>query len=213
MSLLLPALLLLLAYLIGSLSGSLLVGRLQGVDIRAQGSGNAGATNALRTRGWRFALATAVIDLGKGVVAALLLPMLGVALGVTMDRLVLGLACVLAAAVGHCYPVFFGFRGGKGAGTLFGGMLCLLPLVTGWAFLVWLGVLFLTGYVGLATVCAGLALPLIYAGLGGWGAALVVCIAAGLLIVYMHRGNLQRLMAGTEHCFSKIRLLPGPTPR
>jgi glycerol-3-phosphate acyltransferase PlsY len=157
-------------------------------------------------------LATAAIDLGKGVIAALLLPPLGSVLGLDTDALVLGLACVLAAAVGHCYPIWFNFRGGKGAGTLFGGMLCLLPLITGGAFLVWLGVLFLTGYVGLATVCAGIALPLIYVWVGGSGAALALCVAAAVLIVYMHRSNLQRLMTGTEHCFSKIRLLPGPKP-
>lgn len=204
---------LLFAYLLGSLSGSLMVGRLQGVDIRAQGSGNAGATNALRTRGWRFALATALIDVGKGVLAALLLPWLALRLGLSgADPLALALACVLAAAIGHCYPVWFGFRGGKGAGTLLGGLLCVLPLLAGLAFVVWLLVLFLTGYVGLATVLAGLSLPLMHAWFGGSGLPLALTCASALLILYMHRGNLQRVWNGTEYCFSKVRLLPGPKP-
>ena len=202
--------LLLLAYLIGSLSGSLIVGRLQGVDIRAQGSGNAGATNALRTRGWRFALATALIDFGKGTMAALLLPWLGARMGLAADALTVAIGCVLAAAVGHCFPVWFGFRGGKGAGTLFGGLIFLLPSAAGVSLLVWLGMLFLTGYVGLATVCAGMALPLWVALSGGSGAPLLLCIAAAALLLYTHRGNLQRVWTGTEYCFSRVRLLPGP---
>lgn len=213
MNLLLLASLLLVAYLLGSLSGSLLVGRARGIDIRAEGSGNAGATNALRTHGWRFALATLLIDVGKGVLAASLLPWIGRAGGLQTDPLVLGLACVLAAAIGHCYPIWFGFRGGKAAGTLFGGLLWLLPAITAAVFGVWMAVLLLSGYVGLATVCAGLALPLLFALGGGSGPALAICVAAGGLILYMHRGNLQRLAQGREHCFRKIRLLPGPAPR
>lgn len=198
----------LLSYLLGSLSGGLLVGKLFGVDIRCSGSGNAGATNALRTQGWRFALATAVIDLGKGMLAALLIARIIWPGPMSLDPLSAALACVLFAAFGHCFPIWHGFRGGKGAGTLFGGLLTVLPLVTLLAFAVWLTVLFATGYVGLATVCAALSLPLLYWALVGSGPALLICLLAAALVVWMHRGNLRRVWAGEEHCFDKVRLLP-----
>src|SRR4249919_393222 len=103
---LIASLLLFVAYLLGSLSGSLLLGRLRGVDIRTQGSGNAGGTNALRTQGWRFALGTVLVDVGKGALAAWLARRFG------HDHWTL--AVVLAAIAGHVWPVFHGFRGGKG---------------------------------------------------------------------------------------------------
>lgn len=198
----------LLSYLLGSVSGSLLVGAFRGVDIRASGSGNAGATNALRTQGWKFALATALIDLSKGVLAALVLAKLIWPGTATIDPLAAALVCVLCAAIGHCFPIWHGFRGGKGAGTLFGGLLALLPLVTGLAFAVWLSTLFLCGYVGLATVCAAISLPMLFWTMGGSGLPLLICALAAALVVWMHRGNLQRVWAGTESCFERIRLLP-----
>lgn len=106
---------LLAAYLLGSASGSLLLGRARGVDIRTQGSGNAGGTNAFRTQGWRFALGVVAFDVGKGALAAsfgYLLPG-----GMPTTPLAQALACGLAAAIGHVWPVWHGFRGGKGAAT------------------------------------------------------------------------------------------------
>ena len=196
----------LLALLLGSLSGSLLVGRLHGVDIRTSGSGNAGGTNAFRTRGWKFALAVVLIDIGKGAVAALLPVWLAVA---PADREVAQMACVMAAVAGHTWPVFFGFRGGKGMATLLGGLAVLWPLALGGVLGVWVLLLLLTGYVGLSTILAAAALlplalldpatpPL---------PRLAFAVAAALFILYTHRGNLERLRAGTEHRFEKIRVL------
>jgi len=197
----------LLAYLLGSLSGSLLLGRLVGVDIRTQGSGNAGSTNALRTLGWRFALGVVLIDVGKGALAA----WLGVWLhdpATPWTAYELSLACVLMAAIGHTWPLYFGFRGGKGAGTLVGGLIVVWPLVVLPLVLVWLLLLTSTGYVGLATICAALALiPLAWllpdASTARW---LFALIAAGF-VVFTHRANLQRLRAGSEHRFERARLL------
>jgi acyl phosphate:glycerol-3-phosphate acyltransferase len=197
---------LLLAYLLGSLSGSLLVGRLHGVDIRSSGSGNAGGTNAFRTRGWKFALAVVLIDIGKGVIAALLPVWLAVA---PADLAVAQMACVMAAVAGHTWPVFFGFRGGKGMATLLGGLAVLWPLALGGVLGVWVLLLLLTGYVGLSTMLAAAALlplalldpatpPL---------PRLAFAAVAALFILYTHRGNLERLRAGTEHRFEKIRVL------
>lgn len=198
----LPCLAVLLAYLLGSLSGSLLLGRFRGVDIRTLGSGNAGGTNAFRTQGWRFALGTALVDVGKGVLAVLLAQTL-------LPELASGwiYAAVLAAVAGHVWPVFHGFRGGKGAATLVGALAMLWPWVLLPLIGVWLLVLLLSGYVGLATVLAALVLPV-------WALAneaampgLVFAVAAALLLVWTHRGNLARLRAGSEHRFENARLL------
>lgn len=198
---------LLLAYLIGSLSGSLLLGRAVGVDIRKRGSGNAGGTNAFRTLGWKFALGVVVIDVGKGALAG----WMGLVLhdpGAPIGAFAQGLACVLAAALGHTWPVFFGFRGGKGAATLVGGAVALWPVTVGPLLAVWLSILIATGYVGLATVCAGLALI----GVALWQGAtalsdprLAFALAAAGFLLYTHRENLRRLRAGTEHRFERAR--------
>ncbi|MCU0756112.1 MAG: glycerol-3-phosphate 1-O-acyltransferase PlsY [Xanthomonadales bacterium] len=197
----LPALEWLLAYLLGALSGALLLGRLRGVDIRTQGSGNAGATNALRTQGWGFALGVAGFDIAKGVIAVLLIAGLLAPADLTQR-----FACGLAAAIGHCYPIWHGFRGGKGAATLFAVMLTLFPWIGGLLFLLWLTVLVLTGYVGLATVLAGISFPLLLLTTSPTPALLALGVAAGLLIVWMHRVNLARLKAGTEHRFERVRI-------
>ncbi len=202
---------LLLSYLLGSVVGSLLLGRLRGVDIRRAGSGNAGATNALRTQGWAFALSVALIDIGKGALAALLIARLGV-LGadpVGLSLPAIGLACGLAAALGHCYPIWHGFRGGKGAGTLFGAVLALFPWLALAMFVVWLLVLTSTGYVGLSTILAGIAFPILLALTSARGDAALMCLAliAAVMLVWMHRGNLARLRSGTEPRFQRARVL------
>jgi glycerol-3-phosphate acyltransferase PlsY len=120
----------LLAYLLGSLVGSLVVGSLRGVDIRRLGSGNAGGTNALRTQGWLFAAAVVVIDVGKALLAVGWLPPLElpvVGIDPRLDREWLAVACAVAVVVGHVYPVWYEFRGGKGAATLLGAVAVLAP--------------------------------------------------------------------------------------
>ncbi len=193
--------LLLAAYLLGSLSGSLLLGRLRGVDIRTQGSGNAGGTNALRTQGWMFALGTVLVDVGKGVLAAWL------ALRFGGGEPWLPWAAGFAAVLGHVWPVFHGFRGGKGAGTLVGVLLVLWPL--GLAVLVgtWLLVLGIGGYVGLSTILAAASLlPLaLLTGADPWRLGFAGVLA--LFILFTHRSNVARLRAGTEPRFERARFL------
>lgn len=195
------------SYVLGSVVGSLLIGRLRGVDIRRLGSGNAGATNALRTQGKAFAIGTALIDVLKGVVAALLIAPLGGTAG-PLGLAETQLACGIAAALGHCYPLFHGFRGGKGAGTLFGALLALFP----WAGLAVLGlwalVLMSTGFVGLGTVIAGLAFaPVLWGLYAPSGTLLLLAVAAGLLLTFTHRSNLARVWAGNEHRFERARVI------
>ncbi|MBL8299538.1 MAG: glycerol-3-phosphate 1-O-acyltransferase PlsY [Rhodanobacteraceae bacterium] len=195
------------AYALGSISGSLLLGRRLGFDIRESGSGNAGGTNALRTRGWRFALGVVAIDVGKGVLAvwlALRLPTTAASPGLYTEALVSGFAAVL----GHVFPVFYGFRGGKGAATVVGTLAVLYPLALLPLLLVWLLLLGSTGYVGLATVTAGLCfVPLLW-----WLAPQIPALhlyaaACALLLVLTHAGNLRRLYHGTERRFERARVL------
>ncbi len=195
-----------LAYLLGSVSGSLLLGRLRGgVDIRRLGSGNAGGTNALRTQGWRFASGVVIVDVGKGALAVWLALRMAPAEG-PLPPSTLALSAGLLVVAGHCWPLWHGFRGGKGAATLIGALAvlwtsALLPLLS-----VWLLTILLTGYVGLATVLAVATLPLIAVWRGDLE-TLAFGVMASVLIVFTHRGNLARLAAGTENRFERVRLL------
>jgi glycerol-3-phosphate acyltransferase PlsY len=201
----------LIAYLLGSISGSLLLGRLKGVDIRTQGSGNAGGTNALRTQGWAFALGVVVVDVGKALLAVgwlpgANLPLLGIDPSVDRDWLVV--ACATAVVLGHVYPVWHEFRGGKGAATLIGAVgvvapLALLPVVG-----VWLLTVMLTGYVGLGTMLASATLPVYFAlAMPGHPALVAFGVAMAAFIVYTHRGNLQRMRDGVENRARRLWLL------
>ncbi|HUQ10157.1 MAG TPA: glycerol-3-phosphate 1-O-acyltransferase PlsY [Steroidobacteraceae bacterium] len=194
----------LIAYLLGSVVGSLVVGRLKGgVDIRQMGSGNAGATNALRTQGKGFAIAVIIIDIAKGWLAAGLLPVValpGVPPSLPAQALWLPAACGFAAILGHCFPVWHGFRGGKGVATLVGAFAgfdawLLLPL-----FATWLAMVAVFGYVGLASIVASLALPVYLLIRDGVQPTpeLYFAIACGLLVLFTHRGNLRRMFAGNE---------------
>jgi glycerol-3-phosphate acyltransferase PlsY len=203
----------LVAYLLGSVLGSLVFGRLRGVDIREQGSGNAGGTNALRTQGWQFALGVVVIDVGKallavGVLPGLDLPLVGI--DASIDRTWLECACATAVVVGHVYPVWYEFRGGKGMATLIGAVAMLSPLALVPVVAVWLCSVLLSGYVGLGTMLGAAALPAYFAVTRGAGDPL---FPYGLLmaafIVYTHRSNIDRMRRGVENRARRLWLL-GP---
>ena len=201
----------LLAYLIGSLIGSLVIGRLKGVDIREQGSGNAGGTNALRTQGWAFALGVVAIDVGKAFLAVGLLPGLdlpGVAADPALDREWLAVCCAIAVVVGHVYPVWYEFRGGKGAATLLGAVAVLAPAALVPVFLVWLGCVVLTGFVGLGTMLGTATLPAYFAiARPGDTALLVFGLAMTAFVAYTHRANISRMRAGNENRARRLWLL------
>ncbi len=198
---------LLIAYLLGSLSGSLLLGRLRGVDVRKLGSGNAGGTNAFRTQGWRFALAVVVIDVGKAMLAVWWARR-GV---VDQDAaLRVGLAAGAAAVLGHVWPIFFRFKGGKGAATLIGVLLMLWPFILLPALLVWSLTMMMTGYVGLSTMLGGLALVPVALWLAPVDQRLLWFIATALIatfLIFTHRSNIGRMRGGSEHRFERIRVL------
>ncbi|MDP2322768.1 MAG: glycerol-3-phosphate 1-O-acyltransferase PlsY [Gammaproteobacteria bacterium] len=206
----------LLSYLAGSLNGALIVGRLAGgVDIRTLGSGNAGGTNALRTQGKWFALRAVLIDIGKGYLPPWLLPALvlpGVPLDPDVSRTWLALACAAAAVVGHCYPVWFDFKGGKGAATAIGALLGIAPGLALLAAVVWLLVVVTTGYVGLATILGTAILPVwvAFTQLAEQRELLGFLVVLALFIVYTHRDNIQRLREGRENRLEKAMLWRRP---
>jgi acyl phosphate:glycerol-3-phosphate acyltransferase len=198
----------LVAYLLGSVSGSLVMGAFRHVDIRETGSGNAGGTNAFRTQGLRFALGVVLIDIGKGALAAGLVPLIGAAL-VGQEAVIVNapLVCGFMAVVGHCFPIWHGFRGGKGAATAVGALLAIQPIVLVPMILSWLLVLIVTGWVGLATIVSALTLIPAFAWLDGPGAELTFAVVLASFIVFMHRSNIHKLLAGTENRFERIRIV------
>lgn len=192
-----------IGYLSGSIVGSLVVGRIRGVDIRQQGSGNAGGTNALRTQGKGFALAVVLIDVLKVVLPVLWLT--GAALpGVAPDpgvaRQTVAVAIAAGAVLGHVWPVFFGFRGGKGMATLVGAYGAIQPILLLPVAGTWLLVLLWRGYVGLATMVAAAAAPAWLAATGQSGRPLFwfALLMAGF-VAWTHRSNIARMRAGTEN--------------
>jgi glycerol-3-phosphate acyltransferase PlsY len=194
----------LLSYFIGSVMGSMVMGRLYGgIDIRTMGSGNAGGTNALRTQGRLFALGVVIIDVGKGVIGTgivpgLDLPFIGTSADVSREWLIL--CCAAATVIGHVWPLYHQFRGGKGAATLVGTLIVLAPVLLAPVLLTWVVVFLLSGYVGLSTILAGISAPL-YLGFTRLPAdqpLFIYCCSMAMYIAFSHRANIGRMLAGTE---------------
>lgn len=184
------------SYLLGSVSFSLLLGRLtRGIDIRDYGSGNAGSTNTLRTLGAKAAIAVFILDMLKGAIPVLLAKYIS-------DDARLQVVAALAAILGHDFPIFFGFRGGRGVATSMGATIAMMPLLG--PFLPFIGgvILIPTRYVSLMSVLGTVVTALIIIALAATNrvpdAYAVYAVIAATLIVWLHRGNLARLRSGTE---------------
>lgn len=190
------------AYLCGSIPTAVWTGRLlRNIDIRQHGSKNAGATNVYRVLGWRPALFVVAIDVGKGVLPALFFPLWFM----SEQAAWAGLACGLAAVLGHVYTIFAGFRGGKGVGTAAGMLLALFPLAFPLCLLVFAGVLALGRIVSLASILATFALPLavylqeVVSGKPTPAYLWWTASALPLFILFTHRSNVVRLLQGREN--------------
>lgn len=192
--------LVLLAYLIGSIPTSVWIGkRFYGIDVREFGSGNAGATNTFRVLGKKAGIPVLIIDILKGSLAVALayLSPYGFGLGEFIN-LQLGLG--VAALMGHIFPVFAGFRGGKGVATILGIVICILPLASVLSLLVFLLVLFTFRIVSLSSMLAGVSFPLFLTLiLGNTNPVLTsFSIVVALLLVVTHRKNIKRLLKKQE---------------
>lgn len=195
------ALALLSGYLIGSVPNGLLIGKARGIDIRQHGSGNIGATNAFRVLGKKWGILVFILDFLKGLIAVQLAIAIG---GARLSPAASGIIGGLAAIIGHNFPCWLRFKGGKGIATSGGVLVGLLPVVTAILIPVWAIVFFTTRYVSVASIAVAVALPIIVVLLYGAGGplfwfALVVCALA----VWRHRSNIKRLMEGTENRFER----------
>lgn len=179
-------------YLAGSIPFAFLVARARGVDVRHAGSGNVGATNVLRTSGVATAVFVMLLDMAKGAGAVQVVWRL--APGALAAPAVAG----LAAVVGHIYPVWLNFRGGKGVATAAGVFSVLTPMAVAPALALFVLTVWVTRFVSLGSLVATIALGPIAAGLGAPSPVVVAALASALLIVIRHRSNIARLMAGTE---------------
>jgi glycerol-3-phosphate acyltransferase PlsY len=188
------------SYLVGAIPTSYIAARLfGGIDLREHGSKNLGATNLYRVLGWRFALPVGLIDAAKGAV-----PVLVFAPMVSASEL-FALIAGITAVVGHVYSVFVGFRGGKGVATAAGVMLALTPLALGVSLIVWVGLVFLTGYVSVGSIAAAAIFPLAVLLLEHPSAPEILWLDVGVAagIIWLHRANVQRLLKGTENRFGR----------
>jgi len=194
---LVAALWLLAAYLLGATPTSYVAGRLaKGIDLRQHGSKNLGATNVYRLLGWRWAIPVGLIDIAKGAIPVALFGRW--AQGAPGFPVFLGLAAVL----GHIFSPYVGFKGGKGVATAAGMFLALAPFAVLIALPVWAVCLWATGYVSLSSiVVAGVFPVLVLLTPHAGPPAVIASIGLAALIVYSHRGNIRRLLAGTENRF------------
>lgn len=178
------------AYLIGSIPTALILGKLFfKIDIREHGSNNPGATNTIRVLGKRAGVFVLIVDIGKGALAATL-PIL---FGADLDPLTTG----LVAVVGHCFPIFAHFRGGKAIATTAGTLLVANPLMFLVAYVAFFGVIFLTKYIFLGSISVGVALFIYSFFEPGWKHELIFFLFI-LLLIFLHRSNIRNFMARTE---------------
>ena len=198
-----------IGYLLGSINSSLIVGKFYGVDVRQHGSGNAGATNTLRTLGKKAAIFTTIGDFLKGIIACLAGSLLANLVGISGFTNSVGLMlCGACCVIGHNWPVFFGFKGGKGVLTSFAVLIMMAPFPALIAFTFFIIVVLITRYISLGSMLSaaflviigfffgdklGVENPVVYA-------SFTAVLAA--ILIFRHRGNIKRIINGTESKFS-----------
>ena len=182
------------AYLLGSIPTGLLLGKLYGIDVRKEGSGNIGATNLYRTVGRRVGVLTLIGDCLKGVLPVLAARQCGLA----SDQVAL---VGLAAFCGHVFSVFLRFKGGKGVATALGVFLALAPLAVAAALALFVALMMIWRYVSLGSISAAAIMPLAVFMLGGSRVLVVVTLIIALIVIVRHHENIRRLFAGTENRF------------
>ena len=197
-----PAVALVLSYLSGSIPFAAIAGKLRGVDLRKQGSGNLGATNVFRVLGWKIGITVFLLDALKGALPVLVLAPRIVS---PRDPVVWAIACGIAAIAGHVRPIFLGLRkGGKGVATAAGVFFALAPIPMAVTFVVFVGVVLGTGYVSLGSLISAVVLPtLLLVTLGPRTPLFFVSALIALFVFWTHRTNIARLRRGEEHRFGK----------
>ena len=206
------AVLLVISYLLGAIPTSVIVGRaVRGIDVREHGSGNAGATNTWRVLGWKAGVSVLALDAGKGAAAAALVPMIHFG-HLPFTAPVIAIFCGLAAVVGHVFPVYAGFRGGKGVATGAGMLIAIAPIPVGIAIGVFGLSMFLFGMVSLGSILAVVSAPISIVLLDRFSSThyhpllLGITTALALFIIFNHRANIARIVHGRERSLPQVQL-------
>jgi len=202
--------LLILSYLTGSIPTSIIVSRIaKNIDIRDHGSGNAGATNVYRILGWKYALIVLLLDIFKAwlptaIYATTIFQYISI-----LDIGFMQILCGSFAVIGHTYPIFARFKGGKGVGPLIGVLLALFPIAFPLCLIVAIAIIVSTGYVSLGSIFAAISLPIFILILPALGiispnlSLIVFSLLVPWFVIYTHRGNISRIRNGTENRFDK----------
>ena len=191
--------LIILSYLFGSISTSTIICRIKNVDIKKIGSGNAGATNTVRALGKKYGALVLVLDILKGIIPTL------IASTLSSNSLTLPVLCAFSTVLGHVFPIYFSFKGGKGAATFIGTILILFPIGALICFITWSSVIFLSGYVGLATILAAIIFPLSILIVGKMN-LIFFGVTSMLFVLIAHYKNFIRLLQGKENKFEKVHI-------
>ena len=206
------ALLLIISYLLGAIPTSVIVGKaVRGIDVREHGSGNAGATNTWRVLGWKAGMTVLALDAGKGAAAAALVPLIHFG-HLPFTAPVIAILCGLSAVIGHVFPIYVGFRGGKGVATGAGMLIAVAPIPVGLAIGIFGLSMFLFGMVSLASILAVMSVPISIVLLNRFSGAsyhplllAITCILA-LFIIFNHRANIARIIHGRERSLPQVQL-------
>ncbi len=186
-----------LSYLIGAISTSIIICRIKNIDIRRVGSGNAGATNTLRALGKKYGAIVLTLDILKGFLPTIIARIL------SPESLILPVSCAFATVIGHVFPIYFSFKGGKGAATFIGAITVIFPLGAFICFLIWFSTLILSGYVGFSTILAAISFPISIL-LFAESNLIFFGITSMLFVLITHYKNIFRLIKGDESRFDKI---------
>ncbi|MEP7013989.1 MAG: glycerol-3-phosphate 1-O-acyltransferase PlsY [Verrucomicrobiota bacterium] len=197
------------SYLIGSIPAGYLAGRIAGIDIRKEGSGNIGATNVMRVLGKGYGYPVFAFDFLKGLAAVTISILIGRLVNPASTPMELfGMIGAVSSVIGHSFPIWLKFKGGKGVATSAGALFGLMPIVAVIGALIWIVVFFLTRYVSVASITAAMALPIVIVVVtsgsdSSGGALFYFSVGIALLVILRHRSNLSRLIHGTEPRFTR----------
>jgi glycerol-3-phosphate acyltransferase PlsY len=209
------------SYLIGSLPTAVIISKVFfGFDIRNEGSGNMGSTNAFRVLGWKWGVVVQLIDISKGIIVVIFIAnhfgedLVG-KLSWISDIKILQIIAGISAVAGHIWSLFVNFRGGKGVNTAAGMLLGLAPVDFGVAFVLFTIAVVLSGYISLGSIVAAVSIPtsllfrtsVLGESIPGYHTMLYFAFAIMLLVIYTHRSNIKRLLQGNENKFQKLHLI------
>jgi glycerol-3-phosphate acyltransferase PlsY len=197
----LTILLFITAYLLGSIPNAVWIGKmLHGIDVREMGSKNAGATNTIRVLGWKAGLPVLLLDILKGFLAVNLIRIYDLYVPGTKDFVNLQLTLGAFAVLGHIFPIFAGFKGGKGVASLFGIILAIVPFPTLIAFAIFLVILFTTGYVSLSSIITGFSFPILimFVFKTTIPSLIIFSLIVAVLLMLTHQKNIERLIRKEE---------------